>query len=146
MPLLCAAGAQILRYLAKKWNLDVDAGDGKNDGKGGGSGGGGSGGGGGGGGAGEAKQEGPAAGGEKDEDDGLVGAYTSSLNLFAPSMQIKDVIGAWGTGGGSVISRIQDVSATEGKPANPLFWPFPSQGRPALPSGRELEEAGFVLL
>ncbi|KAK6214101.1 hypothetical protein LQW54_004703 [Pestalotiopsis sp. IQ-011] len=29
---------------------------------------------------------------------------------------------------------------------NPLFWPFPMQGRPMLPSGRLLEEAGFALL
>ncbi|KAI1850945.1 hypothetical protein JX265_007270 [Neoarthrinium moseri] len=29
---------------------------------------------------------------------------------------------------------------------NPLFWPFPMQGRPMLPSGRQLEEAGFCLL
>lgn len=29
---------------------------------------------------------------------------------------------------------------------NPLFWPFPMQGRPMLPSGRMLEEAGFALL
>ncbi|KAK5626664.1 hypothetical protein RRF57_002379 [Xylaria bambusicola] len=29
---------------------------------------------------------------------------------------------------------------------NPLFWPFPMQGRPMLPEGPELEEAGFALL
>ncbi|KAK9425699.1 putative Zn(2)-C6 fungal-type domain-containing protein [Seiridium unicorne] len=29
---------------------------------------------------------------------------------------------------------------------NPLFWPFPMQGRPMLPSGHMLEEAGFALL
>ncbi|KAI1102430.1 nitrogen assimilation transcription factor nirA [Jackrogersella minutella] len=26
---------------------------------------------------------------------------------------------------------------------NPLFWPFPMQGRPMLPEGKHLEEAGF---
>lgn len=26
---------------------------------------------------------------------------------------------------------------------NPLFWPFPMQGRPMLPEGTELEKAGF---
>lgn len=26
---------------------------------------------------------------------------------------------------------------------NPLFWPFPMQGRPMLPEGKQLEEAGF---
>ncbi|KAI1177859.1 fungal-specific transcription factor domain-containing protein [Nemania sp. FL0916] len=29
---------------------------------------------------------------------------------------------------------------------NPLFWPFPMQGRPMLPEGPHLEEAGFSLL
>ncbi|KAI1359018.1 fungal-specific transcription factor domain-containing protein [Xylaria arbuscula] len=29
---------------------------------------------------------------------------------------------------------------------NPLFWPFPMQGRPMLPEGSKLEEAGFALL
>ncbi|KAI0130474.1 fungal-specific transcription factor domain-containing protein [Xylariales sp. AK1849] len=29
---------------------------------------------------------------------------------------------------------------------NPLFWPFPMQGRPMIPSGRMLQEAGFAIL
>ncbi|KXJ89506.1 fungal-specific transcription factor domain-domain-containing protein [Microdochium bolleyi] len=29
---------------------------------------------------------------------------------------------------------------------NPLFWPFPMQGRPMLPVGKHLEEAGFAQL
>ncbi|KAH8648570.1 fungal-specific transcription factor domain-containing protein [Xylariales sp. PMI_506] len=29
---------------------------------------------------------------------------------------------------------------------NPLFWPFPMQGRPMLPSGKKLKEAGFEFL
>lgn len=29
---------------------------------------------------------------------------------------------------------------------NPLFWPFPMQGKPMLPSGPMLKEAGFALL
>ncbi|KAI1778823.1 fungal-specific transcription factor domain-containing protein [Hypoxylon cercidicola] len=29
---------------------------------------------------------------------------------------------------------------------NPLFWPFPMQGRPMLPEGKQLEEAGFAPL
>ncbi|KAL7621702.1 hypothetical protein AAE478_009029 [Parahypoxylon ruwenzoriense] len=29
---------------------------------------------------------------------------------------------------------------------NPLFWPFPMQGRSILPEGKKLEEAGFALL
>lgn len=106
----------ILRYLSKKWKLDVDMGRGKEK--------------------------------ETAEDvDRLVEPYTSSLNFFAPNVQIEDVICAWGTGGGSVIPRTQGVNETEGKPReNPLFWPFPFQGRPMLPSGKELEEAGFAFI
>jgi hypothetical protein len=29
---------------------------------------------------------------------------------------------------------------------NPLFWPFPMQGRPILPEGPQLKEAGFAPL
>jgi hypothetical protein len=29
---------------------------------------------------------------------------------------------------------------------NPLFWPFPLQGRPMLPTGAELKDAGFELI
>ena len=105
----------ILRYLSKKWNLDVDLGH----------------------------------GGTKvphEDVDSLVKTNTSSLNFFAPNAQLEDVICTWGTGGGTVIPRTQDVNESEGKPENPLFWPFPYQGRPMLPGGRELEEAGFTFI
>ncbi|KAI1765794.1 fungal-specific transcription factor domain-containing protein [Hypoxylon sp. FL1150] len=38
------------------------------------------------------------------------------------------------------------VAHTAKSLANPLFWPFPMQGRPMLPEGKELEEAGFAPL
>lgn len=106
----------ILRYLSKKWKLDVDMGRGK--------------------------------GKETAEDvDQLAKPYTSSLNFFAPNVQLENMVCAWGTGGGTVIPRTQDVNETQGKPqGSPLFWPFPFQGRPMLPSGKELNEAGFEFL
>lgn len=38
------------------------------------------------------------------------------------------------------------AAATSNMAENPLFWPFPMQGRPMLPEGPQLEEAGFRLL
>jgi hypothetical protein len=35
------------------------------------------------------------------------------------------------------------VAETADAMENPLFWPFPMQGRPMLPSGQALKEAGF---
>ncbi|KAK2007595.1 fungal-specific transcription factor domain-containing protein [Colletotrichum eremochloae] len=114
----------ILRYLAKKWNLDVDM-------------------------------------GERSPTDAeyahLVRPYTSSLNFFAPNVIEDDFICAWGgsTDEAEVPNSTTAMGAkgTEpGKPSvsraakvleNPLFWPFPMQGRPMLPTGRELKEAGF---
>ncbi|KAI1372480.1 nitrogen assimilation transcription factor nirA [Hypoxylon crocopeplum] len=41
-----------------------------------------------------------------------------------------------GTGSGPVAHSAKSLE-------NPLFWPFPMQGRPMLPEGKQLEEAGF---
>ncbi|KAH9897124.1 fungal-specific transcription factor domain-containing protein [Xylariomycetidae sp. FL2044] len=38
------------------------------------------------------------------------------------------------------------VSHAGGHVANPMFWPFPMQGRPMLPQGGDLEDSGFSLL
>lgn len=97
----------ILRYLAKKWNMDVDMG----------------------GGGGRAL---PA-----DEYDRLVRPYTSSFNLFAPNVGAEDFVCRWG----DALGR----EAAEGL-ENPLFWPFPMQGRPLLATGDELAKAGFAVL
>lgn len=116
----------ILRYLAKKWNIDVDMG------------------------------ETPTSDAEFAH---LVRPYTSSLNFFAPNVIEDDFICAWGggiNGAGASNPAMAMAMGTKGTEAgtpsaartakileNPLFWPFPMQGRPMLPTGRELEEAGF---
>ncbi|CAH0018245.1 unnamed protein product [Clonostachys rhizophaga] len=104
----------ILRYLAKKWNIDV------------------------------------SIDGDKvppEDYDRLVQPYTSSLNFFAPNIREEDFICNW--------SSFRDLANTVHPPStsqaaetmeNPLFWPFPMQGRPILPYGEELEQAGFALL
>jgi hypothetical protein len=104
----------ILRYLSKKWNIDVDIDVGNT----------------------------PA-----DEYDRLVKPYTSSLNFFAPNIQDGDFLCDWGTG--KPMEAPGDVPAAQKSGDtmdNPLFWPFPMQGRPILPSGKELERAGFAFL
>ncbi|KAI0172933.1 fungal-specific transcription factor domain-containing protein [Hypoxylon sp. FL1284] len=40
----------------------------------------------------------------------------------------------------------QQTHAASKNLENPLFWPFPMQGRPMLPEGQQLEEAGFAPL
>ncbi|KAK8070388.1 hypothetical protein PG997_010591 [Apiospora hydei] len=45
-------------------------------------------------------------------------------------------------GPGTVATSAKDIESME----NPLFWPFPMQGRPILASGPKLQEAGFAPL
>ncbi|KAF4472821.1 hypothetical protein FALBO_279 [Fusarium albosuccineum] len=82
-----------------------------------------------------------------EEYDRLVKPHTGSLNFFAPSVREGDIMCHWGTGqfmaGGA---ETQGVQKTGDSMENPLFWPFPMQGRPILPSGKELEQAGFTLI
>ncbi|KAF7549411.1 hypothetical protein G7Z17_g6398 [Cylindrodendrum hubeiense] len=103
----------ILRYLAQKWDIEVDI---KGD---------------------TLTQE---------EYDRLVKPNTGSLNFFAPNLREGDILCNWGTGkvlaGGD---ETPSVPKTADSMENPLFWPFPMQGRPILPSGKELEEAGFAI-
>ncbi|KAM0276517.1 hypothetical protein ACHAQH_006666 [Verticillium albo-atrum] len=124
----------ILRYLAHKWNIDVDMG-----------------------------------GDEVPLEDYARSArpFTSSLNFFAPNVREEDFVCAWGdvpgdeaagdmTAGGEVTllaASGEREETTEGKAyaraamsaaaENHLFWPFPMQGRPMLPSGQLLRDAGF---
>lgn len=104
----------ILRYLAKKWNIDVEF-EGRNL---------------------------PA-----EDYDRVVRPYTSSLNFFAPNVNVEDFICEWGTGkvtlGNQEERQVDKAAESMG---NPLFWPFPMQGRPTLPTGKELEQAGFAYL
>ena len=192
----------ILRYLAKKWNVEVDiprrtnnnTNNNNNNNN--------------------SSSAAEAAGGEGgedhgDEDDDLhIRPATSSLNFFVPKVVETDFICDWGHGGPMtthktatptrrtapttaphhtnqhppsvdshmggmenmetapsrsppvpgdyVASAMQplaaattttadtDIDGTESKTfQNPLFWPFPMQGRPMLPEGPRLREAGF---
>ncbi|KAJ0339998.1 hypothetical protein COL922a_003829 [Colletotrichum nupharicola] len=115
----------ILRYLAKKWGLEVDMGST------------------------------PTSDAEYAQ---LARPYTSSLNFFAPNVLEDDFICVWGGGLGSGEAMESKAAAGTGSQEslsvsraaqimeNPLFWPFPMQGRPMLPTGRELKEAGFERL
>lgn len=89
---------------------------------------------------------------------------TSSRNFFSPDVQQHDFESSWGSPAGkSTTQNTEDVRVgkenddgqAEGVPAagksgetmeNPLFWPFPMQGRPMLPEGEMLKDAGFELL
>jgi hypothetical protein len=104
----------ILRYLAKKWNIDVGMGSGKTP---------------------------------PEDYEGLVKPYSGSLNFFAPNVVAEDFICRWGAGNmKDVGDKEPGVERTGDSMANPLFWPFPMQGRPILPSGKDLEKAGFAFL
>lgn len=108
----------ILRYLAKKWNIEVNV-----------------------------------SSESKINYNQATRPVTSSLNFFSPNVTDSDFDCSWG-------ERIKPGVASEerqgtrtgnvGKTAealeNPLFWPFPMQGRPILPTGEELTEAGFELI
>ncbi|KAK4168745.1 fungal-specific transcription factor domain-containing protein [Cladorrhinum sp. PSN259] len=118
----------ILKYLAKKWNIDVEI------------------------------KIAPGQGPSPAEPNHLVDStrpLSSSLNFFAPNFDESDFTCAWpgkkakepaaGTGSGSE-SKPPGASGADRAMENPLFWPFPMQGRPMLASGDALEEAGFELL
>lgn len=128
----------ILRYLAKKWNIQIDM-DVPESLK-------------------REKEKAHQMGGGatrtseltrmKDQDYGTRPA-TNSLNFFAPNMSENDFITTWGNSvalpaapppGSPPVARSGDSME------NPLFWPFPMQGRPILPTGEALAEAGFELL
>ncbi|OTA58928.1 hypothetical protein K449DRAFT_116197 [Hypoxylon sp. EC38] len=53
----------------------------------------------------------------------------------------QDPTPSFGRGGG-----MGPISHCSKSLENPLFWPFPMQGRPMLPQGKQLEEAGFAPL
>jgi hypothetical protein len=142
----------ILRYLAKKWNIEVDvkktsygdedkANDDREEGAGGGRGG-----------------ESPAS----DGFTSMTRPTTSSRNFFAPNFAESDFICAWGLGtdtglgapgrvaagvaASETAAGVADLGQVASALENPLFWPFPMQGRPMLPTGSHLKEAGFELL
>ncbi|KAG7289826.1 hypothetical protein NEMBOFW57_006203 [Staphylotrichum longicolle] len=77
---------------------------------------------------------------------------TASLNFFAPNFLESDFNCTWGgTITGMSIdkrpsTRPEDSPEVADVLENPLFWPFPMQGRPMLPAGKGLEGAGFELI
>ncbi|KAJ4017944.1 hypothetical protein NW752_001852 [Fusarium irregulare] len=105
----------ILRYLAAKWNIDVENNADKLT---------------------------------AEEYDRLVLPQTGSLNFFSPNMREGDITCQWGAGNFMAGTSEQSPSAQKAGDSmeNPLFWPFPMQGRPILPDGVELEHAGFAIL
>ncbi|KAJ4128259.1 hypothetical protein NW768_008547 [Fusarium equiseti] len=105
----------ILRYLATKWNIDVENNADKLT---------------------------------AEEYDRLVLPHTGSLNFFSPNMREGDITCQWGAGNFMPGTSEQSPSAQKAgdNMENPLFWPFPMQGRPILPDGVELEHAGFAIL
>jgi len=54
---------------------------------------------------------------------------TTSFNQFCPNIESVEMT-----------SKLNPVQTQE---ENPLFWPFPMQGRPLIASGDELTKAGF---
>lgn len=139
----------ILRYLAKKWKIEVDIKDEPKDVSG----------------VDELRNSPPGT-----------RPVSSSLNFFAPNVSEQDFVctfgnnaasaaaaAAAGPGGDRVTDMHQSMTAAatggiaaattkdpmphmKGGSENPLFWPFPMQGRPMIPSGPLLAEAGFELL
>lgn len=110
----------ILLYLAKKWNLDIRLRKGSD-------------------GDGLAQPTEPGRGGLR--------PATDSMNFFVPEVREGDMMCSWGPVGhgrgtmGGALGEAPDTQERE----HPLFWPFPMQGRPLLPEGDKLREAGFEM-
>jgi len=116
----------ILRFLAKKWNIEVDITP--------------------------TEEERQIRHGGADFDQSTR-PITSSLNFFSPNVGNSDFNCDWGESikpGRNTDQRPgtrgEHIEETASAMENPLFWPFPMQGRPMLPTGEELEKAGFELL
>ena len=115
----------ILRYLAGKWNLDVDI-----------------------------KPMGKEEGGPPENNpdpEPTTRSVTSSLNVLVPNVAESDFDGSSGPQNarsmleseGEIGARAKTIQQKADAMENPLFWPFPIQERPMLPTGEELEKAGF---
>ncbi|KAL2278314.1 hypothetical protein FJTKL_14578 [Diaporthe vaccinii] len=124
----------ILRYLAKKWNIKVDMDVPRSLKRE------------------KEKVEQATRTSEltrmKDHDYGTR-PTTNSLNFFAPNMTENDFVTTWGNSMALPVAPepvSPPVVRSGDSMENPLFWPFPMQGRPIMPTGDALAEAGFELL
>lgn len=103
-------------------------------------------------------------------DEASTRPKTSSYNFFAPNVAESDLVSSVGpvtdatrrASAGGEATWVGEAAAALGQQTrhdqkqyplpridddnNPLFWPFPMQGRPLLPVGKELHEAGFEML
>lgn len=70
------------------------------------------------------------------DPDRVCGPSTTSTNLFCPNFGVNDIMSSIDPLG---LSQIRNVE-------NPLFWPFPLQGRPMLEAGPLLGKSGFEFL
>ena len=132
----------ILQYLAKKWNITVDT---KATPK-------------------EEIGKTPQAGKSSRASPPGTRPMAGSLNFFVPNFQEQDLMCEWGNARPQTeemkepppqapphpispqIPPEDPVPSREDAFENPLFWPFPMQGRPMIPTGPALIEAGFDFL
>lgn len=124
----------ILRYLAKKWKIEIDMDVGRSVAK-------------------NMADEYQSGGNEYEGELRMLKHHeyatrpvTQSLNFFAPNFKEHDFVSKWGSESMPMSSDNPPVANTGEAMENPLFWPFPMQGRPMLPSGNLLKEAGFQLI
>ena len=106
----------ILRYLAKKWSININLDNGETP-----------------------MLEGLNTIGRRS---------TSTLTSFAPDISTGDFLCQWGTSRATTSAAATPNTTREAAEniENPLFSPFPLQGRPVLPYGDNLRAAGFEIL
>lgn len=136
----------ILRFLARKWGIEVPSVDRVKELERG---------------SGRGRRAGPDSAFEFKYDEAKTRPKSNSLNFFAPNATEKDVVCAGPPvvytrtkgdddaahgGQGKAKEEQQEPLPTGDPEENPLFWPFPMQGRPMLPTGQELREAGFEVI
>lgn len=73
---------------------------------------------------------------------------TSSSDFFAPSGRTGDPLSAEEPTRDTSLGSTDRYGALGGTgiAENPMFWPFPMQGRPTIPNRDGLERAGFAML
>lgn len=108
----------IVRYLAKKWGVNITA-EATSSGR-----------------------EGQTTSNLADGSSSSSRPATTSTSYFSPNIAEGDFNCTWS--GGQAADTGAPVMVADDE-ENPLFWTFPMQGRPILPTGDALKEAGFEL-